>query len=186
MRVIAGAARGRPLRTVKSEGLRPTSDLVRGAIFDMVGPFFLERTRIADFYAGTGALGIEALSRGADWADLVERNPRHCAVIRENLELTGFSEAARVFCRPLPQALQHLSGPYQLVFLDPPYAQPLEGMFFDLMIEHGLVEVGSLVVVEHSLRQPVQSSYSALRLNKERQHGDTVISVYVMEGEDIG
>lgn len=186
MRVIAGAARGRPLKTVRSEGLRPTSDLVRGAIFDMVGPYFPEGTRVADLFAGTGALGIEALSRGAGWADLVDQIPRHCAVIRENLERTHFAAAARVFCRPLPQALNHLSGPYQLIFLDPPYAQPVEESFFHELMRRGLVEQDSVVVLERSFRQPVQPCYGSLRLRKERQHGDTVISVFVMEGEDIG
>src|SRR5688572_1974291 len=108
MRVIAGSAKGRPLKAPDLPGLRPTSDLVRGAIFDIIGPYFDANDRVLDLYAGTGALGIEALSRGAGWADFVEQNRRTCAAIRDNLAATGLADRGRVHCRPVQQALSGL------------------------------------------------------------------------------
>src|SRR5581483_8943357 len=105
MRVIAGAARGRPLQAPKSPATRPTSDLVRGAIFSMLetrGAWF---TRVLDLYAGTGAMGIEALSRGAERAVFVERDRAACAVITANLEKTGLSSNGTILQGVLPGAI---------------------------------------------------------------------------------
>ncbi|HLC29618.1 MAG TPA: 16S rRNA (guanine(966)-N(2))-methyltransferase RsmD [Dehalococcoidia bacterium] len=186
MRIIAGIARGHPLKAARTRDLRPTSDLVRGAIFDIVGPYFTAETRVLDLYAGTGALGIEALSRGAGWADFVEKNTRCCAVLRENLEHTGFNGSARVYCKPVHQTLHLLTGPYGLVFLDPPYAQALDATVFETLVLLELVQQGSLAVVEHASRNPVLPAYGKLHLIKERQHGDTNISVFAVEGENSG
>lgn len=96
MRVIGGSAKGRPLKAPRGPGTRPTSDLVRGAIFDMLRSMGADLSRVLDLYAGTGALGIEALSRGAEWCDFVERGQRSCQVIRENLAHTGLALNAAV------------------------------------------------------------------------------------------
>src|SRR3990172_6608743 len=98
MRVIAGRAKGHRLAGPPSRATRPTSDLVRGAIFSALGSLGADLSRVLDLYAGSGALGIEALSRGAGWCDFVERDPAACAVIRENLRATGFDGQARVYC----------------------------------------------------------------------------------------
>ncbi|MBI2886734.1 MAG: RsmD family RNA methyltransferase [Chloroflexi bacterium] len=186
MRVIAGTARGFPLRALRVAGLRPTSDLVRGAIFDMVGPYFSAELRVADLYAGTGALGIEALSRGAGWVDFVEQQPRCCAALVQNLQRTGLWERAGLHCMPVRQALPRLGGRYGLALLDPPYAEPLDLQALAGLAEGGLMLAGGTVVLEHSRRTPVAGRYGRLCLLKQRQHGDTVISVFEMEGEQVG
>ena len=186
MRVIAGISRGVPLKVVRAAGLRPTSDLVRGAIFDMVGPYFSAEMRALDLYAGTGALGIEALSRGAGWADFVEQQPRCCAGLEENLARTGLKERGKVHCMPVRQALPLLNGPYRLVLADPPYADAVASQVLSGLAEHALVDPDSIIVLEHAYRVPVLETHQGLQLVKQRRHGDTMISVFVMEGVRVG
>src|SRR4030042_6735847 len=121
MRVIAGKAKGHHLKAPKGSLIRPTSDLVRGAIFAILDSVATNWSRVLDLYAGTGALGIEALSRGAGWADFVEREVRCCNVIKENLEQTKLSESAHVYCCTVRKALSFLKEFYGIVLLDPPY-----------------------------------------------------------------
>ena len=175
MRVIAGTAKGVTLRASSVSGLRPTSDLIRGAIFDMLGQFFEVETKVLDLYAGTGALGIEALSRGAGWADFVEQNVKACAVIRENLKAAGLEDHARVHCLPVQRA--SLTGPYDLIFMDPPYA-----FAPDVSMALLSLQGGGRLVLEHSRR----SSPPKEGRIKQRRHGDTVISIYERQEALVG
>src|SRR5687767_9502577 len=101
MRVIAGEAKGARLKGPPSFGTRPMSDKIKGALFSMLGSLGVEPDRVLDLYAGTGSIGIEALSRGAEWADFVEQNAAACAVVRANLDHTKFAESARVHQLPV-------------------------------------------------------------------------------------
>ena len=186
MRVIAGDAHGHALKVPKVSGLRPTSDLVRGAIFDMVGPYFPAGTRVLDLYAGTGALGIEALSRGADWADFVEQHPRCCHAIKENLDHTALMDRAKVHCQAVQQALLQLSGPYSLVLMDPPYARPVDSTILQALVRLELMLGESILVLEHAHRLPLPPEHNGLRLIKQRRHGDTTISLFETEGAGVG
>ena len=114
MRVIAGKAKGHGLKSLRGSGIRPTSDMIRGAIFSMLESVATDWSRVLDLYAGTGALGIEALSRGAEWADFVEKNPRLCALIKENLERTGFTPQGNVYCVSAAKALLILAFGFTL------------------------------------------------------------------------
>jgi 16S rRNA (guanine966-N2)-methyltransferase len=130
VRVIAGIARGRRLRA--APGTRPTADSVKEAIFSTLGPR-VAGGRVLDLYAGSGALGIEALSRGAETATFVERDPRAVSVIRANLEATGFSGQARVVEAPVERFLagqpaEPGAGRFDLVLADPPYAEDPAGV----------------------------------------------------------
>lgn len=177
MRVIGGSARGRTLRGPKSPRTRPTSDLLRGAIFSMLEARGAEFSRVLDLYAGTGALGIEALSRGAESADFVERDRAMCAVIDANLVLSGLRANARVYCASLPAALNRLAGPYGLIFVDPPYdaagrADPLAG------ICDGLVDENSTIVYEHDRRTIPPEACGPLGRIVTRAHGSSAFSLY--------
>lgn len=185
MRVIAGSARGRPLRAPDVAGLRPTSDLVRGAIFDMVGPFFGPEERVLDLYAGTGALGIEALSRGAGWCDFVEQNRRCVTAIHHNLHTTGLAARAQVFAGSVSAAISRLQGPYTLVLLDPPYAQGIDAAVVAALLDRGLLTPDTVVVAEHAWRVPAPEGFGPLRRVKQRRHGDTAISLYCAEGARV-
>jgi 16S rRNA (guanine966-N2)-methyltransferase len=176
MRVIAGEARGKPLKAPR--GIRPTTDLVKGAIFSILEALGGKWERVLDLYAGSGALGIEALSRGADWADFVEREPRSCAVIKDNLENAGFEERSHVYCCPVKRALTFLEGAYKLVLMDPPYNVPaLDGLVAEVAVSP-CMEDGSLLVVSHSSRTALPARVEKLGRLKERQHGDTTVSIY--------
>src|SRR3990172_1732968 len=107
MRVIAGSARGRPLKAPRDRAgrTRPSSELVRGAMFSALASMGADMARVLDLYAGSGALGIEALSRGGDTCDFVERDAGACAVIRDNLAATGFADRSRVHQMPVERVL---------------------------------------------------------------------------------
>ena len=181
MRVIAGIAKGHPLKAPKGMRTRPTSDLVRGAIFSMLEALPIDWNRVLDLYAGTGAMGIESLSRGAEEADFVEVNSSACAVIKDNLQTTKFLDKAHVFCTTVEKAMSFLNGPYDIIFLDPPYADTGAARAFEVLSNSGLVGGQTVVVLEHSNRASYPSTVGKLELIKDRRHGDTRVSIYKQE-----
>ena len=179
MRVVAGKAKGSRLRGATSEAVRPTTERVRAAIFNILQPHTYEDQRVLDLYAGTGSLGIEALSRGAGWADFVEQDRRQCAVIQANLDATGFRDFSNVSCTSVESALGRLNGPYQLVLLDPPYRLQILGEVLDAIASTpGLVGVGGMVVAGHSKRSELQEAYGSLRITSQRRYGDNAVDFY--------
>jgi len=186
LRVIAGTAKGRRLKgpSDRSGRVRPSSDLVRGAMFDALASMGVSMSRVLDLYAGSGALGIEALSRGASWCDFVERDRAACASIRDNLRLTGFEERADVLCVPAERALDRLQGEYTLVLADPPYADSGALAVLQSLAQSGLLVDDAVLVLEHSARpdgpygaEP-PSALGRLTLLNSRRHGDSAVSIY--------
>ncbi len=178
MRVLAGRAKGHRLAGPPSRATRPTSDLVRVAIFSALESMGAELTRVLDLYAGSGALGIEALSRGGQWCDFVEKDARTCASIRENLAKTRFDGVAKVHCAPVERALARLEGPYTLVLADPPYAQEAAPSL-ERLVESGLAEAGrTVLVLEHSSREEGPERLGGLSQVKTLRHGDSAVSIY--------
>ncbi len=178
MRVIAGEAKGLRLKRPSARGLRPTSDLVRGAIFDALASSDVDLSRVLDLYAGSGALGIEALSRGAQFAEFVEQDRGACAIIRENLARAGLQDRGRVHCLPVERALDRLEGPYSLVLVDPPYEDEGALKMVGRLAESPLVEEGSTLVLEHSWRRLPADRWGPLVLVSRKRHGDTGVSIY--------
>ena len=133
---------------------------------------------VLEFYAGTGSMSIEALSRGAGWADIVEHNPKCCTAIKENLESTGFSDQARVYCVSANKAISILKKRYGVVLMGPPYRDISVTDTLERLASSGLVDAGSTIVAEHSYRVPLSPAYGSFHMIKERRHGDTCISVY--------
>ena len=181
MRVVAGRFGGRRLQAPPGRGTRPTSDRVREALFSTLGP--LGGARVLDLFAGSGALAIEALSRGAASAVLVERDPRAVAVIRANLEALGLAAPeATVVAGPARTALRSASGrgdTYDLIFLDPPYrSAPELGRELSAALEP-LLSGGGRVVTESDRRAPLEL---ALPLTHERRYGDTLIRIHSRHG----
>ena len=177
MRIIGGAARGRTLKGPPDALTRATADKVRGAIFNVLARY-VEDARVLDLYAGTGALGVEALSRSAACCDFVERRQVLCAVIRENLARAHSSEQARIICAPVHQALSTLDGPYDLILADPPYgdADGLRVVASPLL--HGLLAPHAIIVLEHSPRIEVTGDVGLLRFVRTRRYGDSSISYW--------
>ena len=180
LRVVSGFLKGRKLKTLSGYRLRPTSQRVKEAIFDLVQPEW-DRCDVLDLFAGSGALGIEALSRGAKKAVFVERDPAAARLLRENLSRMGLVAMAKVV---RADALRFLrKGPemerYQIVFADPPYGKDLARRCLLGLAEGGWVAQGGMVVMEHSKREEMEEKIGSLVLASRRRYGDTLVSLYV-------
>lgn len=182
MRIISGTGKGLRLKSPRRMATRPTTDLVRGALFSMLASLGAKFVRVVDLFAGTGALGIEALSRGAASVDFVEQNPRACALVKENLARIGFSESSHVYCTSVNKALRFLPGPYDLVVMDPPYASAELQVLIGSPSLSGLLSPGGFLVVLHSSRVTATPADGSLYLIKQRKHGDTGLSIFQKEG----
>ena len=183
MRVIAGKAKGHTLKVPKGTPTRPATDLVRGAIFSILENLTPDWTLVLDVFSGSGALGIEALSRGAGWVDFVDRERRCCDIIRQNLEKTGFTSKAHVYCSSINKAIRFLDKEYSVTLMDPPYSDSSIGDVVTKLATSSLVGKDSIVVVTHSSHLPLAPAYATLSLIKERRHGDSCISIYKQEAE---
>lgn len=181
MRVTGGKVKGQVLKVPKSHSVRPTTDLARQVIFSILENTASDWSRVLDLYAGSGALGIEALSREAKWADFIDQKPQCCAIIKENLEKTKLASQAHVYCCPANKAVNFLNGKYNIIFVDPPYSDPSINNLLTSLATSKLMTENSLIVVPHSSRSSLEPAYDGLHLIKERQHGDTCISVYQKE-----
>ena len=178
MRVIAGKAKGHHLKFASSTRLRPTSDMIKGAIFSALDSMEIDYTRVLDLYAGTGALGIEALSRGADYADFVERDPRFCDIIWDNLVNTKFTEQAHIYRSTVKKALSFIKDRYMLVLMDPPYTDKTIPNILQILADSPIVGEGSTIVVEHAEQKLLESAYGCFHRIKNINHGDTSVSIY--------
>lgn len=183
MRVIAGKAKGHRLKVPKGTVTRPATDLVRGAIFSILETTTSDWLRVLDLFAGSGALGIEALSRGAGRVDFVEQEPRCCSIIRQNLEKTKLAAQAHIYCCSVAKAISFLEEEYSIILMDPPYSDSSIGSLVQQLATSKLVGTESIVVVTHSPHLPLNSTYATLHMLKERRHGDSCITVYQKEGK---
>lgn len=175
MRVIGGVARGRILKSPPA-GVRPTSDRVREALFSALEAQGVEFDSVLDAFAGSGALGIEALSRGDGMCDFVEGNPKAAAVIQENLNRAGLSERAHVHRFRVEEAPERLRGPYTLVLADPPYEDPAAIIAVEQL--GTLLSPTGTLVLEQSSRNDARERLGGLQLDWSRRYGDTLVSMY--------
>ena len=182
VRVIGGDAKGRLLKSPSGQRTRPTSNLVRAAIFSMLEPY-LDGAKVLDLFSGTGALGVEALSRGAQWVDFFESDSRQCSAIKENLQSLDYAAHGRVHRALAERATAMLDGPYDVILMDPPYTYDKLEPLVEEIGESTLSQPGSIVAVEHSHRQDLPLEVDGLRLIKQRRYGDTMVTVY-QQGND--
>jgi len=181
MRITGGESRGIQLKVPIGRFVRPTTDRVREAIFAVLGSFNDSGVRVLDLYAGSGALGIETLSRGAGWVDFVDQNKKSCNAIEYNLKKIRLQDQAHVYCCSVSQAMTFLDNSYDVVFLDPPYSySSTDDLLLTLSGMKVLREL-STVVVSHANRFPLKSDYTGLKLVKQRHYGDSYITIYQKE-----
>ena len=186
MRISGGTSRGLPLIGAAVAGVRPTTERVRSAIFNILQPDKVEGSRVLDLYAGTGSLGIEALSRGAMQADFVERNRRQCRVIQDNLDFTGYSNVSRVNCADVLDWLNRFAAdsgdrtPYDLVVLDPPYAMGAPTPTLERLARSTLLDTDSTVVVGFSNRVTLPADIHCLHEIDRRSYGDNAVGFYAV------
>lgn len=178
MRVIAGEAKGHNLKGPPSTATRPMTDKIRQSLFNMLASLGVQPDRVLDLYAGTGSIGIEALSRGATWADFVDQNAAACVIIRANLVHTKYRDVSQVHQMPVTAYLNRREQPYDLVILDPPYADPEIIPTLNRVAESSLVQSGSIVVVGHSPRVTLPDETGRLIRLRHRCHGDSCLSIY--------
>jgi 16S rRNA (guanine(966)-N(2))-methyltransferase RsmD len=177
LRVIGGALGGRNLKGPPRSGVRPTTDRVREALFGILGSD-VEGARVLDLYSGTGALGIEALSRGAEHCDFVEADAKACDVVRENLSRTALLDRARLYPLTVAKALPRLQGPYDLVVADPPYEYDRAESELTEVVARGLLAPDGTLAVEHSQRRLWPETLGGRRQLTSRRYGDTRVTLY--------
>ncbi|MBI5482414.1 MAG: 16S rRNA (guanine(966)-N(2))-methyltransferase RsmD [Deltaproteobacteria bacterium] len=183
MRIISGEARGRRLRAPRGAATRPTADRVREALFNILGS--AEGLAVLDLFAGTGALALEALSRGAAQAVLVDHAEAAVRVIRANVATLGYHDRARVLRSDVLRALRLLGKQglrFDLIFVDPPYDGPAALATLACLGDGSLLAPCALVVVEHDSRNRPLEQQGVLRLSQRRKYGQTEVSFYEAVG----
>ena len=181
MRITGGAAKGIPLKAPGGASTRPTSDKVREALFSVLGESISD-ARVLDLFAGSGALGIEALSRGARYAVFVESSPAAIRTITANLETAGLSETAEIIRADFRAALRKIGkrdDSFDIVFLDPPYQAGLLEDTAGALARHNIVSLHSIIVVEHFKKTRPPGSISDIPLSRTRTYGQTCLSYYL-------
>ncbi len=179
MRVIAGSKRGAKLKAPEGMDTRPTLDRVKQSLFSMI-QYEIKGARVLDLYAGSGGLGIEALSRGASYCDFVDRDRTACKIVQDNLIKTGFDSVATVHNVEAMSFLQRLTDKCDLVFLDPPYRKNLIIEPINLLISNDKLADNALLVIEHPFDEVVDltNKSEVLELYKEKKYGGICVSIY--------
>ncbi|GAB6180576.1 16S rRNA (guanine(966)-N(2))-methyltransferase RsmD [Desulfotomaculum defluvii] len=180
MRIIAGTARGRNLKSPKGMSTRPTSDRVREALFNILS-YQVPGSRLLDLFSGTGAIGIEALSRGAEKVTLVERDRNTAKIILENLRLCNVFEKAEVMATDVNQAIQVLGRKketFNLIFIDPPYKKGFEIPTMQKVLEYNLLTHDGILIVESNRTDLPPELVGGLKVFRRERYGDTTLSFY--------
>jgi 16S rRNA (guanine(966)-N(2))-methyltransferase RsmD len=182
MRVIAGAAKGRRLRALRGRTVRPTADRVKEALFSMLqSRFDLAGAVVLDLFAGSGALGLEGLSRGAGRAVFVEQDHEARRVLAANVAACGFAERSRIVARSVRRAVAELAthgARFDGVLMDPPYGHGLADAALAQLAAAGLVAPGGWVAVEHQVDDVLAEGYGTLRLTAARRYGKTAVALF--------
>jgi 16S rRNA (guanine966-N2)-methyltransferase len=180
VRVIAGTAKGRILKAVPGMGTRPTTDKVKEAIFSIIGPFFDGGIGL-DLFAGTGGLGIEAISRGMDRVIFIDMERTSIQVIEDNIATIGFNEQSEVYRNEAQRALKVLAKrglKFDLVFIDPPYLMKQADKILLQMQQMELIQDQAVVLVEHEAGHAYADEIGQFHVRKRANYGETAITIY--------
>lgn len=176
MRVITGSARGRKLKTLEGLDVRPTTDMVKEAVFTII-QFRVPYASMLDLFAGCGQMGIEALSRGASRVVFVDSSRQSQAVIKENLTATGLMKQSRVIADDVVSFLSHASDKYDIIFLDPPYDDGYAPKVLPLL--ENVLAPGGIVLFEHRYKEEFPETVGGLVLKKNYKYGKIAVTTYV-------
>jgi 16S rRNA (guanine966-N2)-methyltransferase len=183
MRIIGGDARGRRLTIPKGRDVRPTAARVKEALFNIL-PHDLSGVKVLDLYAGSGNLTIEALSRGAAEAILVDSSAESAKAMRENLRRLNLVARTKVWVTPVTRAARLLANrreTFDLIFLDPPYGQRLVEKTLKIIAQGKLLRDSGTLIAEHSVRDPIDQIYGSLIAHDQRRYGDTLLTFFKMK-----
>ncbi|WP_051286950.1 16S rRNA (guanine(966)-N(2))-methyltransferase RsmD [Paenibacillus taiwanensis] len=180
MRVISGTAKGRQLKAVPGKGTRPTTDKVKEAMFSMIGPYF-EGGLVLDLFAGTGGLGIEALSRGMDKAIFIDMDPKAIEIIRHNVQAAGVGMRTEIYRNDARRALKALAKrgtTFDLVFMDPPYRLTDADALLTDMMESDILAKDATIVMEHDAGHEYPEQIGPFVIWKKANYGETTLTMY--------
>lgn len=185
MRIVAGVSKGRRLVSPKDNRIRPTSDRVKEAVFNIIG-FNVANSHVLDLFAGTGSLGLEALSRGAEFATFVDNNAKSIEILKQNIRLLGFEERSEVFMINASDAVTEFgrsNRTFDIIFIDPPYMENLYEITLSSIARYGIIKKRGLVIVEHLSAFCFSEMSHGLTLIKNKRYGSTSISIFT-KGDD--
>ena len=177
MRVITGKARGVVLNTPKGMHTRPTADRVKEALFSII-QFDIPASKVLDLFGGTGQLGIEALSRDAKYAVFVDEREDSCKLIRENLKKTRLDGFAKVVRSDYAAYLRSCKEKFNIIFLDPPYAEVFLENSLKMITEIDILETGGIIVTERPLGKDLLCTFSGYTRSKDYKYGKTLLTIY--------
>ena len=177
MRVITGTARGRRLREPEGMATRPTTDNVKESMFNLI-QFDIEGRRVLDLFAGTGQLGIEALSRGASRAVFVDHRQDAAALVHENLRRTHFEDRGEVVCADFTQYLARCRRKFRLIFLDPPYAEKSLETAIQRLSEIDILSIGGIIITERPVGKALDAAYPGLVRKKDHRYGTVLTALF--------
>ena len=180
MRVISGKARGVVLKTPQGLQTRPTADRVKEALFSII-QFDLPAARVLDLFGGTGQLGIEALSRGAKQAVFVDAQDAACRLIKENLKKTRLEEQAQVIRGDYMAYLSRCADKFDIVFLDPPYAENFLENALKKLSEIDILESGGIIVAERPVEKELALNFEGFSRSRDYKYGNTLLTLYRKE-----
>lgn len=190
MRIIAGEAKGRRIKVPRGRATRPMRDFVREAVFSILGDETVG-ARVLDLFAGSGSLGLEALSRGAESACFVDRGREPVRIIQENLDMLGITGKGKVIRAEILDYLRKAGfyeQPYDLIFIDPPYKINLNYRqeMLKRLAEGGFLAPSAVVIIEAPLRSSPPGSPEGLHFRERRKYGETAVDIYVREANTLG
>jgi 16S rRNA (guanine(966)-N(2))-methyltransferase RsmD len=183
LRIISGKFKGKKLTSFKGQRIRPTSDRVREAIFDIL-TIGWEGKDVLDFFAGTGGLGIETLSRGARRVLFVENHPQSVVVLEKNIsavKLSGSCELAKLSVGEGIEFIKRKRRKFDVAFLDPPYGKGLADSTLHLIADSGIIKENGIVIAEHHYKETLLDHYQGLRKSDQRKYGSTGVSFFIAE-----
>lgn len=181
IRVIAGTAGGLKLKTLEGRATRPTSDKVKGSLFNILAPD-IQGTTVLDLFSGTGALGIEALSRGAKRAVFIDNNPKCIEIIKENIKYTGFTEMSTIMPSDSTAAINKLSlngGKFDIILIDPPYDSGIFIQVLKQLSKGDIIHCNSIIAVESDIKNGLPDLVDSLAVIKKRCYGGTMLTFYM-------
>ena len=182
VRITGGELKGRMIRFQASKALRPTTSMVRGAIFTILGSNLLEGAQVLDLFSGTGAMGIEAISRGAGHVDFIELDSRRCKEIKTILHDFKIDQKAKVTYGNAIDKIDNLDSNYDVLFADPPYGYKEWDRLLAKIEKFQIMKVGSLAIFETSKHENHNFGNSNLIMKTQRKYGDSIISMYMSNG----
>lgn len=177
MRVISGSARGVKLKTPDGMLTRPTADRVKEAMFSII-QFDLPGAKVLDLFGGTGQLGIESLSRGAQSAVFVDHQESACKIIRENLNRTKFMNQAKVIRSDYLTYLKSCKDKFDVILLDPPYVEVFLENSLNLITEIDILQSDGIIVTERPVEKPLSLEFSGFSRSRDYKYGNTVVTIF--------